>query len=329
MRIRSALAFCSLAVIAAASFGTAAADEIAAAAKYPAKSIRFINPYSPGGSSDFVARLVAQRMSDTLGQQVIVENRPGAEGNVGTALVARAAPDGYTLLLGEAGALMINPNIYQNVGFDAVHDFAPIVILTRQPYLLVVPDTSPFSTVSELIEFARSHPGKLSFGSSGPIAQVAGAMLKQMASVDIVNVPYKGSAPAMTDLLGKRLDFMFSTPDAPLQFIRQGKLRALAVTTRDRVDFLPSIPTLKESGFPDFEASGWYSVLAPAGTPPEIVAKLNRDIDPILQDPAIKEKLGFQGIQAVGSSVQSFTRLFEEESKRWADLLKFAGVEPR
>ena len=261
------------------AFALLASASLAPAQQFPSKPIRFIVPYTPGGGTDLVARTLGQKLTDAWNQQVIIENRPGAQGNVGTAAASKAPADGYTIVLGYVGALCINPFLYPNAGFDPNRDFAPITLATQQPYLIVVHPSVPAKSIKELIALAKTNPGKLSFGSSGSLPQLAGELMKYMAGIDMVHVPYKGAGPALIDLIGGQLDLTFTTPAGPLPFIRSGRLRVLAVTSSTRTDIVPDAPTVVEAGIPGFEVTGWYGVLAPAGTPKEVVARLNAEWD--------------------------------------------------
>jgi tripartite-type tricarboxylate transporter receptor subunit TctC len=296
------------------------------AQSFPTKPIRFIVPFPPGGGTDLVVRTIGQKMTESLGQQVLADNRPGAQGSIGTAIAARAAPDGYTLVLGETGTLCINPHLYRNAGYDAQRDFAPVALVTRQSYLIVVNPAVPAGSVAELIAHAKLGQGKLTFGTSGAPAQIAGELFRIMAGIEMTHVPYKGGGPALIDLLGGHLSMTFTTPAPVLSFLREGRLRALAVTTRSRVDFLPEVPTVIESGIADFEITGWYGVLAPANTPRAIVARLNAELVRIARQPDVRERLTRSGAQLVGSSAEEFAALIRTEVERWGKAVQRTGV---
>lgn len=310
----------------ASLFALLAYASIADAQQFPTKPIRFILPYSPGGGMDLVLRTIGQKLTDTLGQIVVVENRWGAQGNVGTALAAKAKPDGYTLMLGEAGALCINPHLYANVGFDTQKHFAPITLATQQPYLVVVHPSVPAQSLQELISLAKANPNKLTFGTSSSVAQISGEWMKHVAGFTMTHIPYKGAAPAMIDLIGVRLDLTFSSPAGPMPFIRSGRLRVLAVTTRARVDFLPDVPTVIEAGVPDYEMAGWYGVFAPVGTSREIVMQLNAQLVQVLRLPDVKERFAREGIQTVGNLPDEFADFIKVEFAKWGKAVQTTGV---
>lgn len=312
-----------LRVIACALLASAAP---AAAQQFPNKPIRFIVPYTPGGGTDLVARTIGQKLTDAWRQQIIIDNRPGAQGNVGTAAGARAAADGYTIVLGYVGALCINPFLYSNAGFDPNVDFAPITLATQQPYLIVVHPSVPVKSIKDLLALARANPGKLSFGTSGSLPQLAGELMKHLTNINMVHVPYKGAGPALIDLIGGQLDLTFTTPAGPLPFIRNGRLRVLAVTSAARSDIVPDAPTVIEAGIPGYEVTGWYGVLAPAGTPKEAVSRLNAEMVRILRLPEIRDKLAHEGIQPVGNTPEEFTSYIRSETAKWGKVVQLTGV---
>ena len=303
-----------------------ASPTLALAQQFPVKPIRFIVPYTPGGGTDLVARTIAQKLTTAWNQQVIIENRPGAQGSVGTAAAAKSAPDGYTIVLGYVGALCINPFLYPNVGFDPGQDLAPITLATQQPYLIVVHPSVPAKSLKELVVLAKAHPGKLSFGSSGALPQLAGELLKHMTTINMVHVPYKGAAPALIDLIGGQLDLTFTTPAGPLPFVRSGRLRVLAVTSATRAEFVPDVPTVIEAGIPGYEVTGWYGVLAPAGTPKEIIGRLNAEMMRILRLTEIKDKLAHEGIRPVGNTPEEFSAFIRNETAKWGKAVQVTGV---
>jgi len=298
------------------------------AANYPAKPMRLVVPFPAGGTTDILARAVAQRLSEAWGQQVIVDNRPGAGGNIGSDLVAKAKPDGYTLLMGTVGTHAINPSLYRNMPYDHVKDFAPVILVAGVPNVLVVNPALPVHSVPELIAYAKANPGKLNFASSGNGTSIhlSGELFKAMTGVEMTHVPYKGSAPALTDLIGGQVQLMFDNLPSSLPFIKAGKLRALAVTSGARAAALPDLPTLAESGLPGFEASSWFGVLAPAGTSRDIVAKLNGAIAGWLASPEAKEKLLAQGAIAAGGTPEDFARHIGAETSKWAKVVKASGA---
>ena len=299
-----------------------------AAADYPTKPIRLVVPFPPGGTTDILARAVAQKLSETWNQQVIVDNRPGAGGNIGADLVAKAPPDGYTLVMGTVGTHAINPNLYSKMPYDHVKDFSPVILVAGVPNVLVVNPSLPVHSVKELIDYAKANPGKLNFASSGNGTSIhlSGELFKTMAGVQMTHVPYKGSAPALADLMGGQVQLMFDNLPSSLGLIKGGKLRAIAVTSTTRAAALPDVPTIAESGLPGFEASSWFGVLAPAGTPHDIVAKLNGTIAAWLATPDAKEKLLAQGAIAAGGSPEDFAQHIDRETAKWAKVVKASGA---
>jgi len=300
----------------------------APAADYPTKPIRLVVPFPPGGTTDILARAVAQKLAETWNQQVIVDNRPGAGGNIGADLVAKAAPDGYTLVMGTVGTHAINPNLYGKMPYDHVKDFAPIILVAGVPNVLVVNPSLPVHSVHELIDYAKANPGKLNFASSGNGTSIhlSGELFKTMAGVQMTHVPYKGSAPALADLMGGQVQLMFDNLPSSLGLIKGGKLRAVAVTSTTRAAALPDVPTIAESGLPGFEASSWFGLLAPAGTPHDVVAKLNGVVAAWLATPEAKDKLLAQGAIAAGGSPEAFAKHIESETSKWAKVVKASGA---
>src|SRR5690242_10886670 len=274
-----------------------------AAADYPTKPIRLVVPFPPGGTTDILARAVAQKLAETWNQQVIVDNRSGAGGNIGADLVAKAAPDGYTLVMGTVGTHAINPNLYGKMPYDHVKDFAPVILVAGVPNVLVVNPSVPAKTVQEFIAYAKANPGKLNFASSGSGTSIhlSGELFKVMTGVQMTHVPYKGSAPALTDLVGGQVQLMFDNLPSSLAFIKAGKLRALAVTSKTRAAALPDVPTIADF-VPGFEASSWFGLLAPAGTPPAVIAKINGEVAKWLATPEAREKLTAQGANVAGGT---------------------------
>jgi tripartite-type tricarboxylate transporter receptor subunit TctC len=295
---------------------------------YPTKPIRLVVPFPPGGATDILARNVAQKLTETWGQQVIVDNRPGAGGNIGSELVAKAAPDGYTLEMGTVGTHAINASLYAKMPYDHVKDFVPVILVAGVPNVLVVNPSVPVNSVAELIAYAKANPGKLNFASSGNGTSIhlSGELFKVMAGVQITHVPYKGSAPAMQDLLGGQVQLMFDNLPPSLPQIKAGKLKALAVTSTTRAAALPDVPTMAEAGLPGFEASSWFGVLAPAGTPPAIVAKLNAEIGKWLASADAKEKLSAVGANIAGGTPEDFAKHIQLETAKWAKVVKESGA---
>ena len=291
--------------------------------RWPSKPVRIVVPFAPGGSTDVVARMVGQKLSVLWGQTVVVENRAGAGGNVGADLVAKAPADGYTLLMA-SGSITINPQLYKRMPFDTKKDLVPITNVASGPMLVVVPDGSPVRSVKELIALAKAKPGSVNFGSAGVGSQVhlASENFADAAGIDITHVPYKGEAPAYTDLIGNQTQMMVGNFAAASALLGSGRLRALAVTGKQRSKQLPDVPTVAESGLPGFENTGWFGLLAPAGTPPEILAKVQRDTARVLAETDTKARLFVQGMTPVGNGSAEFAKAMDDESQRWATVVK-------
>jgi tripartite-type tricarboxylate transporter receptor subunit TctC len=323
MTVKSAVA--GLVAI-ALSLGLAIAG--AEAQQYPTKSIRLVVPFTPGGTTDILARTVGQKLSESWGQQVVIDNRPGAGGNIGTEIVAKAPPDGYTLLMGTISTHAINASLYKKLAFDPVKDFAPLTRIGRLPNILVVHPSLPVKSVKELIALAKSKPGDLSFASSGSgtSLHLSGELFKMMAGIEMVHVPYKGSSPALTDLLGGQVKVMFDNLPTALPHVKAGKLRALAVTAAKRSPTLPEVPTVAESGLPEFDVSSWFAMFAPAKTPPEIVAKLNGEIVKILNSADVKEKLAQHGVEPAPTSPEELAAFAKAETEKWGKVVKATGA---
>ena len=306
----------------------AAATAAQAQAPYPSKPVRIVVPFPAGGTTDILARAVAQKLVESNGQPVVVDNRPGAGGNIGAELVAKAPPDGYTLLMGTVGTHAINPSLYARMPYDHQKDFAPVILVAGVPNVLVVHPSVPANTVQELIAYGRANPGKLNFASSGSGTSIhlAGELFKTMSGVQMTHVPYKGSAPAIADLLGGQVQIMFDNLPSALPQIKAGRLRALAVTSAQRAPALPDVPTVAEAGLPGFEASSWFGLLAPAGTPKDVIAKLNTEVAKWLASPEAREKLTAQGANAFGMSPEDFVRHIAVETTKWQKVVKESGA---
>jgi tripartite-type tricarboxylate transporter receptor subunit TctC len=306
----------------------AAATTLAEAANYPDRPITVVVGFPPGGASDILARILTDKLSKLLGQPVIVDNRPGAGGNVAGELVAHAAPDGYTLLIGNNAILATNASLYSNIGFDAVKDFAPISLIGTQANVLVVNPNVPAHSLAELIALAKANPGKLNFASSGYglAAHLAGELFKAQARIDIVHVPYKGSAPALEDVIAGQDQMMFATTSGVMGFLKNGQVRALAVTTLKRTAILPDIPTMDEAGLPGFEATTWHGLVAPAGTPPAIIDTLHGALVAALADPDVKTKLAALGVDIGPDSPAEFSAYIKAEIPKWAAIIKASGA---
>jgi tripartite-type tricarboxylate transporter receptor subunit TctC len=321
MRQWIAAALCTLVLAVAPGAG-------AQAPAYPSHPVRIVVPFPAGGTTDILARAVAQRFSEALGQPFIVDNRPGAGGNIGAELVARSAPDGYTLVMGTVGTHAINPSLYAKMPYDHVKDFVPVFLVAGVPNVLEVNPDVPVHTVAELVAYAKANPGKLNFASSGSGTSIhlSGELFKTMSGVTMQHVPYKGSAPALQDLLGGQVQLMFDNLPSSMALIKSGKLRPIAVTSAHRSAALPDLPTIAESGYPGFEASSWFGLLAPAGTPAAVVARLNAEGNKWLASPEAKEKLAAQGAIAAGGSPEDFARHVTAETTKWAKVVKESGA---
>ncbi|MBO9327727.1 tripartite tricarboxylate transporter substrate binding protein [Achromobacter xylosoxidans] len=312
---------------AAATFACAALPPQAAAA-YPDKPVRLIVPFAPGGSTDILGRLLAEALHPILGQPVIVENKPGAGGNIGGDYVARAAPDGYTLLLAAAGPTVINPSLYANMPFNPAKDLAPISCLEREHNLMVVNKSLPAKNLQEFLQYARSNPGKLSFGSpgNGSPAQLAGELLKQQAGLQAVHVPYKGTGPAITDLVAGHIDFMIDNMPALLPQVKAGSLRALAVPSDQRATAAPDIPTFDEAGQKGFVVMAWKGLMAPAGTDPAVIERLHAAVVKALQDPTLRARFQELGAEPLGSTPAEFAKQIADETAWWGKLVQSTGT---
>lgn len=305
-----------------------ATSRFAFAQAYPTRPVHWIVGFTPGGSSDIFARLIGQWLSDRLGQQFIIENRPGAGTNIATEAVARATPDGYTLLL-STPANAINATLYDKLNFNFMRDIAPVATLVRAPNVMVVSDAFPAKTVPEFIAYAKANPAKLNMASSGVGASshLSGELFKMMAGIDMVHVPYRGTPPAFGDMLGGRVQVMFSTVPPAMEFVKAGKLRALAVTTAKRLDTLPEIPSVSEF-LPGYDSSAWWGVGAPRNTPSEIVDTLNREINAGLADWQLSARLVDLGATPMIGSPADFGRFIAEETEKWGTVARFSGLKP-
>ncbi len=300
----------------------------AAAGNWPSRTVRIVVPFGPGGSADLVARLLGQRMTESLGQPVIVENRPGAGAMLGNELVAKSAPDGYTLTMGTLGPFAVNQSLFRKVPFDSQRDFAPITLTGASSHVLVVHPSMPVKSLADLVALAKQRPGQLTFASSGigNATHLTGELFKSMAGVDVVHVPYKGGGAAVADLIGGHVAYSFASMPSALPHVRAGRLRALAVAPAQRVATAPELPTVAESGLPGFASEDWQGVLAPAKTPQDIVARLNGEIHKVLGAPELREKLENQGFQVRLSTPQQFSDLIRSESAKWAKIVKDANI---
>ena len=298
-------------------------------AEYPAKPITLVVPFAPGGGNDTVARTIAQRISGTLGQQVIVDNRAGAGGVIGAGAAARAAPDGYTLFLGGVGSHAINPSLQKSLPYDPVKDFAPVSLIASAPLVLVVHPSLPVKSVPDLIALAKSKPGALNYASNGngSSSQLAAVMFESMTGTQMVHVPYKGLTPALTDLLTGRVQLMFSSVVAILPQIQAGKLRAIAVSGTKRLSLMPDVPTIAETGVAGYQSSSWYGILAPAGTPREVVMKLDAALVSAVQDPEVRKALANEGADPIGSTPEEFAAHIRAELDRTGKVVRAAKLD--
>lgn len=295
---------------------------------FPAKPIRLILPYPPGGGSDTIARPFARKMSENIGQQVIVDNRGGAGGNIGMEAAARSAPDGYTVVMGLTAQLAVNPGLYQKLPYDPVRDFEPITLLANGAYLLVAHPSLPVKSLKDVIAIAKKRPGELFYASSGngSGAHLASELLNTMAGIRIVHVPYKGGGPALVDTISGQTQLLFATPIASAGHLQAGRLRAIAVSTTKRVNSMPDVPTIAESGVPGFDAGVWYGMLAPKGTPRDIITRLNEEFRKVLGDPEIRNFLTKSAVEPDGGTPEELGKYMRSELAKWAKVVKAANI---
>jgi tripartite-type tricarboxylate transporter receptor subunit TctC len=307
---------------------TVFAPAIAQAQRYPARPVRIVISFAAGGPTDILARLLAQRLFESMGQQFIVDNRPGGGGTIGGQLAARAAPDGYTIFVGGITSLAMAPHMHKDLPYDPFKDFAPITKLTIQPIMLVVHPVLPARSLKEFVALARAKPGAIDYASSGVggSGHLAGELFKTVTGTSIVHVPYKSAAPALTDLTAGQVQVMFTTMLASVPLIRNGRLRPLAVTGAQRAAALPDVPTFAEAGVPNFDASSWNCMVAPTGTPAEIVARLNAELVRIVRDPTVLERLKGDGVTGTGSTPQELADYLKSESAKWGKVIRDAGI---
>lgn len=303
------------------------APAAASAQDFPIKPIRLIVPFPPGGPNDIIARVIGQKMSELVKQPIIVDNRTGQGGVLGTDAVAKAAPDGYTVAIASAGALAISPSM-EKVAYDTLKDLAPVTLIATVPEMLVVAPNVPAKNISELVALAKAQPGKLNFASSGPgsLPHLAGELFKLTAKIDIVHVPYRGAAPAVNDLLGQQVQMTFLDLPVVLPQINAGSLRGIALGGRERAATAPDVPTTAEAGMPDLIIENWYGMVAPAGTPPAIIARLNTLANAAMADPSVKDKLAEQGLTLAGDTPEHFRDFIAADIKKWAKVIQDAGV---
>ncbi len=317
--MKSAIA--SFVVIAA----LAAAD--AGAQAYPTKTVRVIVPYAPGGNTDFTARVIATKLTEVFGQQVVVENRPGGATNIGSDLVAKAPPDGYTMLMGGASNA-INMSLYQKLPYDTLRDFAPVILCVKGANVLAVHPSLPAKNLKELIALAKAQPGKLNYASSGlgSSNQMAGELLKMMAKINIVHVPYKGNAPALTDLIGGHVEILFAGVPALVPHIKDGRIRAIAIGSLKRFQALPDVPTIDESGLKGYEATTWFGLMAPVKTPKEIVARWNTEVGKIIASREVSERFLNEGVEPMGGTPEQFGAFIRDEIAKYSKVVKAANL---
>ena len=301
-----------------------------AAQDYPAKSIRVIVAFTPGGTSDIVGRLVALKLTEAFGQQAIVDNRPGAGGTIGSEMGAKAAPDGYTLLIGHVGTLAVNPTLYPAIPYDAVKDFQHVTMISKAPSIMVVHPSLPVTTAREFIALARAKPGQLAYGSpgSGSAGHLLMAYFTMMAKIDLLHVPYRGTAPALIDLIAGQTSTVFTGTPGILPHVQSGKLRVIGVSTAARLPNLPAVPTIAESGLPGYDVTQWWGVLAPAATARAIVMKLNEALGKALRSDDLRKRLAADGADPAGSTPEEFQAFIKSEIARWAPVIKASGAKP-
>jgi tripartite-type tricarboxylate transporter receptor subunit TctC len=304
------------------------AAPLACAQGYPNRPVRVVVPYPPGGTADLLARVVGQKLTETLGRSFIIDNRGGAGGNIAGEIVAKSPPDGYTLLLANAPVLAVNPSLYSKLPFDPVHDFAPVCMIAHVPLLLIVHPSLPVHSVKELIAFAKARPGKVNYASAGggSTTFLATELFKTMAKVDLVAIPYKGSGPALAALVSGEVPIMFELFPTAFGFVKSDKVRALAVTSPQRSSLMPQLPTVAETGLPGYDVASWFGLAAPAGTPQDIVSRLNEEVGKMLRAPDMRERLASLGAEPRTMTPQQFAALIPAEIRKWAKVVKDSGA---
>ena len=317
-------------LIQAASLGIAMPSMVFAQDKYPSRPIMFVCPYAAGGNADQRSRQIGRYLSTALGQPVIVDDKPGAGGNIGTDFIAKAKPDGYVIGMGNFAPLAVNPTMFKKMNYDAAKDLTPICLIEKGPLVLMVPANSPFKSVKDVIAAAKASPGKLSFASGGlgGSHHLSGEMFKSLAGLEMTHIPYKGGAPATTDLLGGQVDMMFEQMYSAAPNLRAGKTRGLAITSKTRSHLFPDVPTMAEAGVPGFEVQNWQGLIGPAGMPPAIVRLLNETTNKALADPTIKEQMLGQGNEIGGGTPEQFAAFVKVEAERWGKLVRSANIKP-
>ncbi|NMM81999.1 hypothetical protein B2J86_13870 [Acidovorax sp. SRB_14] len=319
------------ALLAAALLGTVAHTGMAQAqAAYPSKPVQIVVPFAAGSVTDLLARIVAQRLAEALGQPVVIDNKAGADGNIGAAYAAAAAPDGYTLMMGAASTNAINPSLHKNLRFDAMRDFAPITNVAAMPNVLVVGPQVSARSIKDFIEAAKSDQYSFASSGAGGSMHLSGELFKSMAQIpDFLHVPYKGGSAPVTDVMGGRVSAMFCNLPLCLPHIRSGKLTALGVTSTKRSPLLPDVPTIAQAGVPGYDVEGWFGLFAPAGVPKPILTRLNQEVVRILQEPKVRELLLAQGAEPIGDSPEAFGAFVKKEHDRWAKAIRAAGITPQ
>jgi tripartite-type tricarboxylate transporter receptor subunit TctC len=317
-------------LIQAATVGIAMPSQVFAQDKYPSKPIMFVCPYAAGGNADQRSRQIGKFLSTALGQPVIVDDKPGAGGNIGTDYIAKAKPDGYVIGMGNFAPLAVNPTMFKKMTYDAAKDLTPICLIEKGPLVLMVPANSPFKSVKDVIAAAKASPGKLSFASGGlgGSHHLSGEMFKSLSGIEMTHIPYKGGAPATTDLLGGQVDMMFEQMYSAAPNLKAGKTRGLAITSKTRSNLFPDIPTMAEAGVPGFEVQNWQGLVGPAGMPPAIVKLLNEMTNKALADPTIKEQMLGQGNELGGGTPEQFAAFVKVEAERWGKLVRSANIKP-
>ena len=322
-RVRAAIFAAFVAAVAAAGHAGSASAEV-----YPNRPVRIVVPYSPGGTTDILARALAQKLAEALGQQVVVDNRPGAAGMIGADLVAKAAPDGYTVLMASVAEVAINQSLYGKMTYDPVRDLAPVTLAGVTPLILVIHPSIPASSVEELLAHTKAKLGQFTFGSpgNGSVQHLSGELVKTVAHVDWVHVPYKGAPAVLADVLGGQVSMFFAGMPPAMPHVKTGRLRALAVTTAKRSPAAPEIPTMEEAGVPGFDISNWFGVFVPAATPKDVIAKLNREISKALQLKDVRERMADQGLETVGNTSEQFSAFLRAEIAKYAKLIQVSGA---
>jgi tripartite-type tricarboxylate transporter receptor subunit TctC len=317
-----------IAIAAVLCFGPGAAASAHAQASYPTKPIRLIVPFPPGGGTDILSRLVASKLTETLGWQIVVDNRGGAGGAVGLQAAAQATPDGYTMVMGQTSNLAIGPALYAKLPYDPIRDFVPVSLVSASPIALVVAATSPYRSLADLVSAARAKPGQLTFASpgSGTVAHLSGELFQRAAGLKLIHVPYKGAAQALPDLIGGRVDLFASSLETAIPHMKAGTIRALALTAPERVAAAPDVPTVAESGYKGFQATSWFGILVPRGTPAAIVNRLTAELTKVLQLPEVKERLAATGGLPVKTGPKEFSALLASEVQKWSRIVKESGA---